>query len=269
MDARILLDTPKQAREELTKTGWTGSFENYGTWHIYQRSLNAICLCLHRLLRLPITILCLYPQYHYCSITLESSHMTVHNMTTPRAQQEWQYPLHVVVRADGKFPYQPKIVSGLYLHLFSHDRALAHELACRRQVCPLPERKYEAQIGLREMEEQAARTAPVEHILAKWSLETLASKAAAHIAHLRNPVAVMNCTLCRTSIAGTALLDCVTSPNPAAPIRSPRPTLVPTPQASGCLRGSPFGNTTEVGVESPREYMRWNLRIVSSLDHQR
>ena len=218
---------------------------------------------------LPVTILCHYPQHHYCSITLKSSYMTVHNMATPRAQQGWRYPLHVVVRADGKFPYQPEIVSGLYPHLFSHDRSLAHKLACRRQVCPLPERKYEAQIGLREMEEQAARTAPLQQILAKWSLEALASKAEGHIGHLRSPVAVMNCTLCRTSIAGVAVLDCVTSPNPAAPIRSPRPMVMPTPQAFGCLRESPFGNTTEVGVESPREYMRWKLRIVPSPDHQR
>ena len=89
--------------------------------------------------------------------------MLTHNIAASRAQREIKYPLHVVVRADGMFPYRPDIVSGSYYRLSSHDRASAHVLACRRQVCPRPERKYEAQIGLREMEEQATRTAPVQH----------------------------------------------------------------------------------------------------------
>ena len=202
---------------------------------------------------LPTTILCLHPQNHYCSSTMKPSYMAAYNMAAPRAQQGRQYPLHVVVRADGKFPYRPEIVSGLYLHLFGHDRTSAHKLACRRQVCPLPERKYEAQIGLREMEEQAARTAPGQHNLAKWSLEVLASKAEAHFAHLQSPVAVMNCILCRTSMVGTAVMDwvlTVTSTYSAAPnpICSPRVRLTPT---SSSLRESPLGNTAEVGIESP------------------
>ena len=202
---------------------------------------------------LPTTILCLHPQHHYRSSTMKSSYIAAHNMAVPRAQQECQYPLHVVVRADGKFPYRPEIVSGLYLHLFSHDRTSAHQLACRRQVCPLPERKYEAQIGLREMEEQATRTASVQQELAKWSLEVLASRAEAHFAHLRSPLAVMGCTLCRTSMVGTAVMDwvlTVTSTYPAArnPICSPRARLTPT---SSSLRESPLGNTAEVRIESP------------------
>jgi len=174
-------------------------------------------------------------------------------MAASRVQQEFGYPLNVVVRADRKFPYRPEIVSELYLRLFSHDRASAYMLACCGQVCPRPERKYEAQIGLREMEEQAARTATTQQILAKWSLQALASRVEAHVAHLRSPLAVMNCTLCRMSTAGAAVLDgplTVTSTNPAAPcpIRAPMPRLMPTPQASSCPRESPLENTAEVGL---------------------
>ena len=178
-------------------------------------------------------------------------------MAARRAQQERQYPSHVDVRADRKFPYRPGIVSGLYLRLSCHDWATAHVLACHCQVCPRPERKYEAQIGLRKMEGQAARAAPVQNtLLAKWSLDALASRAKSHFAHLRCPVAVMNCTLCRTSTAGIAVLDwvlIVTSTNPAAPypICSPTPRPIPTSQASGCLSDSPLENTAEVSLESP------------------
>jgi hypothetical protein len=172
---------------------------------------------------------------------MQSSYTAAHNMPAACAQQETQHPRHVVVRADGRFPYRPEIVSGLYIHLFSHDRASAHILAYR-QVCPLPERKYEAQIGLREMEEQAARTALSQQILARWSLEALASRAEGHFAHLRSPAAVMSCTLCRTSVAGAAVLDwvlTVTSTNPAAPypVYSPLPRVMPTSQASSFLNG--------------------------------
>lgn len=143
-------------------------------------------------------------------------------------------------------------------------------LACRRQVCPRPERKYEAQIGLREMEGQAIRTALVQHkTLAKRALDALASRAETHVAHLRSPVAVMNCTLCRTSTAGIAVMDwvrTVTSTHPAAPypIRSP----VQTSRASGCLGDSPLENTTEVSPESPREFVRWTSEFVSTPGHQ-
>ncbi len=211
---------------------------------------------------LPITILCLYPQHHNRSSTMESSIIFAHYMAASRAQQEIKYPSHAVVRADAMFPYRPEIVSGLYLRLSDHDRASAHVLACRRQVCPRPERKYEAQIGLREMEKQSTRTAPVQHnIKAKWALEALASRAAAHFAHLRCPIAVMNCTLCRTSVAGTAVMDwglTVTSTNPATPysICSPMPRLRQTSRASSCLGDSPLENTVEVSLESPREFMR-------------
>lgn len=160
-----------------------------------------------------------------------------------------------------KFCYRAGIVSELCLRLASHDRASVHMLACPRQVCPRPERKYEAQIGLRKMEDQATRTDPVlREILAKWSLEALASRAESHFAHLCSPVAVMNCTLCRTSIAGTAVLDwvlTVTSTNPTAPypICPPMTRVMPTSQTSGYLSDSPPGNSTEVSLESPREFM--------------
>ena len=209
-----------------------------------------------------ITILCLYPQHHNCSSTMESSIMFAHYIAASNAQQEIKYPSHAVVRADGRFPYRPKIVSGLHLRLSRRDRASAHELACHCQVCPRPERKYEAQIGLREMEEKANRTAPVQHkLMAKWALEVLASRAEAHFAHLRCPIAVMNCNLCRTSVAGTAVLDrglTVTSTNPAAPYPtcSPMPRLRQTSRASGCLGDSPLEITAEVSLESPREFMR-------------
>ncbi len=177
--------------------------------------------------------------------------MATHNIAGPRVQQEIQHPLHVVVRADGRFPYRPEIVSELYLRLSSHDRGSAHMLARRHQVCPRPERKYLAQIGLREMEEQATRTAPVHRNIAKWSLEALASKAESHFAHLRSPVAVMNCTLCRTSTAGAAVLDwvmAVTSTNPAGPypICSPMPRPKPTSQTSSDLSDDTLENTAEV-----------------------
>ena len=209
---------------------------------------------------LPITILCLYPQQHHCSSTMASSIIFARNMAASRAQREIKYPLHVVVRGDGMFPYRPDIVSELYLRLSSHDRAAAHALACRRQVCPRPERKYEAQIGLRDMEEQATRTAAIQHN-SKWALEALASRAEAHLSHLRSPVAVMNCTLCRTSMVGATVMDwvrTVTSTNPAAPypICSPRPRLVQTSRASASLGDSPLVNTAGVSPESPREFMR-------------
>ena len=182
------------------------------------------------------------------------------------------------------FPYRPDIVSGLYLRLSSHDRAAAHMLACRRQVCPRPERKYEAQIGLKEMEEQATKTALVQHkTLAKRALDALASRAEAHFAHLRSPVTVMNCTLCRTSTAGTAVMDwvrTVTSTHPSEsshvgasgaapyPICSPMPRLVQTSRASSCLGDSPLENMTEVSPESPREFVRWTSEFVSTPGHQ-
>ena len=247
----------KQVKEKLTKAEWTGSVENYGACHICQRSLNALCLPPQFSPSLLITTLC--PQNHSYSSAMESS---THKMAGPHAQQKIQRPLHAAVGADRRFRYRPKIVSELCLRLSSHDRASVHMLDCRRQVCPRPERKYEAQIGLRIMEEQATRTAPVlRDNLAKWSLEALASRAKSHFAHLRSPEAVMNCTLCRTSIAGTAvLLDwvlTVTSTNPTAryPICSPMTRPMPTSQTSGYLSDTLVESTTEVSLESPREFM--------------
>ena len=211
---------------------------------------------------LPISILCLYPHQHHCSSTMVSSIIFAHNTAASFPQRKFENPSHVVVRGDGLFPYRPEIVSGLCLCLSSRDRAAAHVLACRHQVCPRPERTYAAQIGLQEMEEQATRTAPVQHNTeAKWALDALASKAEAHFAHLRSPVAIMNCTLCRTSMAGTAVMDwvlTVTSTNAAAPypICSPRSRPVQTSQASGSLGDSPLDSTVEVSPESPRVFMR-------------
>jgi len=135
----------------------------------------------------------------------------------------------------------------------------AHALAFPAQVCPKPEKKYEAQIGLKEMEEQAAWTTNVPHSLcAKWALEALASRVDSHFAHLRSPMAVINCTLCRTSASGAAVVDWVrntTLINPAAPypICSPMPTGV----APGCPSDSPVENTAEVSFESPLAESSW------------
>ena len=121
------------------------------------------------------------------------------------------------------------------------------------QVCPRPERSYIAQIGLKELEEQVDRTAPVlQNMLAKWGLETLASKANSHFAHLRSPTAVTNCTLCRNSAVGSAALDwvtAITSTKPAAPIHSPLPRQ--TIRASGNPVGILRENTAEVSFEYP------------------
>ncbi len=130
-------------------------------------------------------------------------------------------------------------------------------LACCCQVCLRPERKHKAQIGLREMEEQAKRMAPVHCNIAKWSLEALASRAESHLAHLHSPVAVMNCTLCRMSMARAAVLDwvmAVTLTNPMAPcllMLWPKLTL----QTSSDLSDATLENTTEVSLESLREFM--------------
>lgn len=59
----------------------------------------------------------------------------------------------------------------------------AHVLA---QVCPRPERKHEARLALKKMEEQASGMAPFPHYtIAKWKLEALAS---IHFTYLRCPV---------------------------------------------------------------------------------
>jgi len=135
----------------------------------------------------------------------------------------------------------------------------AHALAFPAQVCPKPEKKYEAQIGLKEMEGQATRTTKVPHnVCAKWALEALASRVDSHFAHLRSPVAVMNCILCRTSTSGAAVVGWVltiTSTNPAAPypIHSPMPTMV----APGYPSDSPVENTAEVSFESPLAESSW------------
>jgi hypothetical protein len=93
------------------------------------------------------------------------------------------------------------------------------------QVCPKPEMKYEAQKGLTAMEEAAARTAPVLHrITEKWALKALALRAEAHFAHLHSPVAVANCALCKTSVAGHTVINWVlevTTINPGAPYPIP------------------------------------------------
>ena len=136
------------------------------------------------------------------------------------------------------------------------------------KVCPRPERRYEAQIGLKEMEEQADRTAPVQrNLLAKWRLEALASRAQSHFAHLRSPFAVANCTLCRTSAVGRVVLEwvaTVTSTDPTAPypIHSPPPRQ--TVQASGRPSDSPLNNTVEVSLESTRKRL-WARTLESSL----
>ena len=82
------------------------------------------------------------------------------------------------------------------------------------------------------MEEQATRTALVQHkTLAQWALDALASRAEAHFAHLRSPIAVMNCTLCRTSMAGAASYGSGTDRNidtPSGPALTGFPSKSPS-----------------------------------------
>jgi hypothetical protein len=143
------------------------------------------------------------------------------NITACDIQHEIQYPLREVVRRDGKFPYRPSIVIGPRISVsIVVIKPLAHALARPWQICPRPQKVYEAQIGLEDMEEQAARTARLWHQYpAKWRLEALASRANSHFAHLCTPLAVANCALCRTSTVGRAVLDWVLtamSMNPTA-----------------------------------------------------
>ena len=171
---------------------------------------------------------------------------------------ENQYPLQEVVRADGKFPYRPHIVSGPYLRLSRCDQALAHALARRCQICPRPQRKYEAQIGLKNMERQAAKAAPEpQHVLAKWRLKALVSKAGSHFAHLGSPLAVANCILCRTGTAGRAVLERVltmasTNPTAARPINR---ASTPRPQPLGRPRDGSLENIAEVSLKSSQELL--------------
>lgn len=175
-------------------------------------------------------------------------------IATGHIRHELQYPLREVVRADGKFPYRPGIVSGPHLRISRGDQAFAHALVCHRQVCPRPERKYEAQIGLENMERQAARAPPVPHdTMAKWGFEALASRAQSHFAHLRSPFAVADCALCRSSTVGCAILDwvlTVASTNPTAPHRITWSTSTPTFRTPGCPGDSPLENIAEVSLES-------------------
>lgn len=179
-------------------------------------------------------------------------------MTTGRIQNEIRYPLQEVVRADGQFPYRPDIVSGSYLHLSRGDQALAHALARPYQICPRPQRKYEAQIGLKTMEQQAARTASEQqHLIAKWRLGALVSRAQSHFAHLGSPLAVANCILCRTSTAGRAVMErvlTVASTNPTATCPINRPST-PRPQPLGRPRDGSPENIGEVSLKYSQELL--------------
>jgi hypothetical protein len=190
------------------------------------------------------------------------------NIAAGGTQHEIRHLVREVVRADGKFPYRPGIVSGLYLHLSGGDQALAPAfgscvwlMRCLvpYQACPKPLRKYEAQIGLKIMEDQVDEVAPVPHnTLAKWTLEALATRAQSHFAHLRDPVAIMNCNLCITSSAGRLVIDwvlAVTSTNPTAPYPIDRSAPTPTFRASGCPGNSPGEITTKVNPGSLQEFM--------------
>lgn len=183
---------------------------------------------------------------------MTSWYMETQNVIAGRAQQEIRFPLNRVVRADGKFPYRPDIVSILYFNHSDPVEPSAHALACPCQVCPKPERRYEAQIGLKAMEEQAVRTAAVPQHMAKLVLEALASRVEAHFAHLRSPLAVANCDLCRTSRAGQAIIDralAVTSTHAAAlyPTHSSVPRAAV--RAPIYLSDGPLENTTQVSHE--------------------
>ena len=216
---------------------------------------------------MPFALLCiainrpsshLSPKYLSCLIVMSISYMAARYIATTGVQQE-RHPFHEVVRADGKFPYRPDIVGRPNVHHSARDLASAHALACPRQICPRPERKYEAQIGLTEMENQAARTVSVPHtLLAKWRLEALASRAESHFAHLRSPISVANCALCRESMAGRAIMRrvfTVTGTNPGAPhpVYSPPPR--PTVLTSHCPSDSLAESNVMVSLDSPRESM--------------
>jgi len=123
---------------------------------------------------------------------------------------------------------------------------------------PRPQRTYEAQIGLEEMEEQVSKTAPAnDKLIARWALEALAFKAECHFAHLQSLVAVMNCTLCRTSIAGSAVIKralTALTTNAAAPYL---PLATPTQnfQAPGWWNESHAKNTAGVSPKPPPALM--------------
>ena len=123
-----------------------------------------------------------------------------------------------------------------------------------RQLCPRPQRTYEARIGLEMMEEQASKTACRQQDIAKRALEVLAARAAYHFAHLQILVAVMNCTFCRTSMAGRAVINWVltmltTNSTPPYPFHPPLPRLTRNSQPSGRPRRSRVGHTAEVSLE--------------------
>ena len=55
--------------------------------------------------------------------TTETRHIAMKNTAAARLQHERRPPLREVVRADGRFPYRPNIVSGLHLHYPNRDQA--------------------------------------------------------------------------------------------------------------------------------------------------
>ena len=65
-------------------------------------------------------------------------------MPAPRGQQEIEYQLNLVGRADRMFAYRPDIVRRLYLRLSSHDRA-----GCNidKPCGPVPDLLTEAKAG--------------------------------------------------------------------------------------------------------------------------
>lgn len=194
------------------------------------------------------------------------------NIATGHIRHEIQYPLREVVRADGKFPYRPGIVSGPHLRISRGDQDFTHALACHRQVCPRPQRKYEAQIGLENMEKQAARAAPIPHnTMAKWGLEALASRAQSHFAHLRSPFVVANCALCRTSTVGRAVPDWVwtvaSTPytSPGSDVRSQMVDIMPRrsaqPLTGHCkqvFRDDPWASTARPPLLPDRDAVTTN-----------
>jgi len=107
------------------------------------------------------------------------------------------------------------------------------------------------------MERQADRAAlELQHKLAKWRLEALASRANSHIAHLSSPFAVANCALCRTSTVGRAVLDwvwIVASTIQTATYQINWPTSTPAVRTRGYPRDNSLENTAEVSLESSQE----------------
>ena len=123
------------------------------------------------------------------------------------------------------------------------------------------------------MEQEAARTVAESHKAgAKGALIALILRVEAHFAHMRSPLTVENCALCRTSMEGRAMLDralAVASKHtvPQYPVRSPMQRA--TDQAPGSPSDSCLGNTAKVSLNlRESSWIRNVERMVSTPVHR-